>query len=175
MHTDLNGEPARLPVFRERTGFTLVELMVVLVILVSTFSFFELAASSTISQMGTERSVVRETERFERWLNNTFHKACLYRRSFNFKSLPCSTPSRYISIYWNDTNKTETYDTGGKCYFTVRGSKVHTSVYTSQWQTVSPAFTLKAVRDPEHKSAVRFVRISVYSHVAVTDDPPVYD
>jgi prepilin-type N-terminal cleavage/methylation domain-containing protein len=175
LHTDLNGEPARLPVFRERTGFTLVELIVVMVILVSVISCSGLVASSVIPQKGTEKSVIRETEHFERWLNNTFHKACLYRRSFNFKSLPCSTPSRYISIYWNDTNETETYDTGGKCYFTVRGSKVNTSVYTSQWQTVSPAFTLKAVRDPDHTSAVRFVRISVYSHVAVTEDPPVYD
>lgn len=172
MNRNRNGELSGLSVFHGSKGFSLIELMVVLCILSAVAGTVTVTSSLASVKQGTDECVIREAKRFERWLNNRFHKALLYRRSFNFKSLPCSTPASYIQIIWNDTNETEIYNPEGNCYFTVRGSAVKNSTYSPQWHTVSPAFTLKALRSPDDKETVKFIRISLYSNVRVTDDPP---
>lgn len=162
----------RLPLFHGRKGFTLLELLVVMCIISVAAGSLTITSSVASLEKGTEECVIRETKRFERWLKTNFHKACLFRRSFSFLSLPCSTPVDKICIKWNDTNEREYFDTEGNCYFTVRGSAVTYSVYTPQWQTLSPSFTLKAVRSPDNTSAVKYVIISLYSSVRISDDPP---
>jgi hypothetical protein len=159
------------PLFFKENAFTLVELLVVIFIMTSMVSVLELSLRSSWIESGNEKSVAREAEYFSSWVNRILFKACLNRRSFQFVHLPCSTPVSTIYVRWSD-GTTEVYDSGGKCYFTVRGHSVTSSTYTPQWHMLTPGFTLKAVVSPSRLKAIKYIRISPHCFVSVTDDPP---
>lgn len=143
----------------------------VIFIMTSMVSVLELSLNSSWIESGNEKSVAREAENFSGWVNRIFYKACLNRRSFQFVYLPCSTPVSNIYVKWSD-GTTEVYDSGEKCFFTVRGHSVTSATYTPQWQMLTPGFTLKAVVSPSKTKAIKYVRISPHCFVSVTDDPP---
>jgi len=166
------GSPKGLPLFSAPRGFTLVELIVVMAIAAVLAGSLSLVSLPEFMQKGSPASIARESSDLARWINNRMYKATLERRSFSFRSLPCSTPVQWILIRWADTGEMEKYDTGGNCFFTVRGSAVANAVFNPYFHTVSPGFTLKAVESPSNTHALKYIRVSVYGRVSVTDDPP---
>lgn len=166
------GSPSGLPFFCRRKAFTLVELLVVFSIIAVLAGTFSLNSVAGMMQKGSPQSIARESADLARWINGRMYKATLEKRSFSFRSLPCSTPVQWIIIRWADTGELEKYDSQGNCYFTIRGSAVSNAVYNPYFHTVTPGFTLKVVESPSKTTALKYIRVSVYGRVSVTDDPP---
>lgn len=141
-------------------------------IIVSMVSVLVISLHFSWLESGSERAVIREADNFSRWVNGIFFKACLNKRAFQFIALPNSTPVSKIYVKWAFNNTTETYDSKGRCYFTVRGHKVIQATYDPEWHMLSPGFTLKAVISKSKARAVRYIRISPSCFVSVTVEPP---
>jgi len=166
------GSPQGLPFFCQRKAFTLVELIVVLSIMAILAGSLSMASLAGVMQKGSPQSIARESDDLARWINSRMYRATLEKRSFSFRSLPCSTPVQWIIIRWADTGELEKFDSQGNCYFTIRGSAVTNAVYNPYFHTVTPGFTLKVVESPSRTAALKYIRVSVYGRVSVTDDPP---
>ena len=164
--TDLSdrawGSPQGLPFFYQRKAFTLIELIVVLAIIAILAASLSLGSLPEMMEKGSLQSIARESTDLARWINTRMYRATLEKRSFSFRSLPCSTPVPWIIIRWADTGELEKYDTQGNGYFTVRGSAVTNAVYNPYFHTVTPGFTLKVVQSPSKTTALKYLRVSVY-------------
>jgi len=163
------GGPKRPPFFKRR-GFTLAELMSVLLIFLLVGGGISAAMVSSWLGNPSEEVVIREGKWAAHWMQRMFYKAMVSRRSFIFRLSP-SVPQQKLKIIWED-NTTEVYDGRGRAWFTNRSAVMSNCVFSPQWNTVSPAFTIEVGSSPKKRKPLRYIVVTPYCRVAYRDNPP---
>ncbi len=163
----LKGAPRGLPFFVK--GFTLVEVLIVLLILGICSSMTLVSKPEVTDTSSDAHPVVRESEAIASWLSRVFTRASVTGRFFYMR--PGTQPVPRLRVYWTNPNETETYETGERCFVANRGS-LRDSWYSPVWGTLSPSFTLAAFAGAGGGTPVRYIVVTPRGLVSVRNTPP---
>ncbi|GHS98590.1 hypothetical protein AGMMS50276_20670 [Synergistales bacterium] len=144
-----------------RAGFTLVEVLTSLIIL----SAFYGASLLSMNSFGDGFSE-KEARRFAQWFSGLVTKANLSKRSFTLTCSP-SAKTKTISVEWQFPTEKEKYTSLYDCVFIRYNASAYDSVYTPQWNTFTPAATIRVSHGREN----HYVIISGLAHTRTNKKP----
>ncbi|MDR1873611.1 MAG: hypothetical protein LBQ90_01160 [Synergistaceae bacterium] len=123
-----------------------------------------------VALLRREESPETEARRLARWLTNVITTANRTGRAFTL-SCPGNGPQRTITIDWARDAEQKTYTSRGDCRFIRYQNSNPRSVYSPQWNTFSPAFTIKVTNGRVRED--HYVVVSLYGRVRTNKLPPV--
>ena len=157
--------------FPGRAGFTLVELLAVLLVLGVLYGGAVLLLKSSFLGAPSPESVKREAVRVAGWLQRVFHKALLSGRGFVIY-ITAPLPRGRLTVEWVSPVESEVYEGGGRAYFRSNTDDSIYCFFSPKWNMLSPAFTLRVVSSPQSQSAIKYVVVSPYGRVSLHDVSP---
>lgn len=164
------GDSEGPPPFRS-PGFTLVELVVVLAIVLILSGGVSLAFLSSSPGTLSQETVKREGQYAAQWLQRIFYKALLSGRSFSFFKLSSLQPQSKLKVIW-ENNEVEEYDGRGNAWFLNHSASPVYCIYNPKWNTVSPAFTIQVGSSQNRPRPLEYIVVTPYCRVSCRDDAP---
>jgi prepilin-type N-terminal cleavage/methylation domain-containing protein len=155
--------PLRNGRFRALPAFTLIESLITLVVLGILFS-----ASFAVGG-GQRASPEKEAQSLARWLSGVMTESDRSGRSFTLRCL--GTARGFVEIVWQNPIEKKTYTSLYGCVFNRYDSSVADSVYSPQWNSLTPAATIK-IQGAEKTGDDRFVIVSQHARVRAGASPP---
>ncbi|GHV37387.1 hypothetical protein FACS1894187_13960 [Synergistales bacterium] len=136
-------------------------MLITLIVLSVIYGAFLLSAGS-FGGKGPEK----EAARFARWFSGLVAKANLSKRSFKLICSP-SVRTNVINVEWQFPTESEKYTAAYDCAFMRYDSVVYESVYTPQWNSLTPAATIKVSRGRE----IHYIIISELARARTNKSP----
>lgn len=146
-----------------RLGFTLVEVLVVMLIMGILASSFTIVYRRYAQGRATER----EAQRLSRWLTNLATLSNRTGRSFRLVC-PGSFTRGYIEVIWLNPLERVTYTSVYGCVFRRLGGQNVDSLYSPQWSAMVPTITIEVSRGRER----HYVIVSQSGRVRTSSRPP---
>jgi hypothetical protein len=150
--------------FRRLPAFTLAESLTVLVVL------FVLLSASFVVRGVRGADPEKEARSLARWLSGVMTASNRSGRSFTLRCAG-NVARKTVEAVWQRPAETKTYASLYGCVFKRYNSAVSDSVYSPQWNTLTPAATIK-VQDADDEGKTHFVIVSQHGGVRTSTSPP---
>ncbi|MDR3230271.1 MAG: prepilin-type N-terminal cleavage/methylation domain-containing protein [Synergistaceae bacterium] len=165
-----NVERGRSRFFRPSLcpAFTLLELLATLAVIAALTGAAGLMPTLlSLKSPGNPRT---EAQHLGRWLTDAMTISNRTGRAFRlFCPGNSPQPASVIVIEWENPVERKAYTPIGDCRFIRWQDSTPTSVYTPQWNTLSPALSIKVVND---RAEEYYTIVSVYGRVRTNRLPP---
>ncbi len=164
------GLPPGNTLFRRRCGgFSLLEVLVVLILLGSITAFLGVLFSSSWILSVSPAGAVRHAENLGFWLESKILEARLHGENFRL-SLPAARLGESVSLFWKSRHVAETWE-GRGYFFWVSG--VPESHFALPLGTFTPTFTLEIRCEKDlAASPEAAVTVSLFGRITVRDMIP---
>lgn len=159
----------RIGPISKRKGFSLIELLIVMLILGATAGGLSFIFSDADDG---DKLVREEADNFALWLTDSMARAETEECGFKLSMSQQSIKNASFRITWQGGSQhgaTKTYQSSRVRIFPVTGDLSKARVFNGEWSSMTPALTLDVKPQPSCKGKALYVVVSGAGYVTIRD------